>query len=99
MERASYVPILLTKRGELSALADLTPETKVMLTPLFVVHPIDWNWETKAPSKSPADHVSGLGKKLAGCWGANRAFIDPVFVIDEAEPGGGVSHLLRGNGY
>jgi len=43
MERASYVPILLTKRGELSALGDLTPKTKSMLTPLFVVHPLDWN--------------------------------------------------------
>jgi len=94
MERASYLPILLTKRGELSALADLTPETKVMLTPLFVVHPIDWDWETGAPSKSPTDHVSGLGKKLAGCWGGGRAFIDPVLVIDEAEPDGGYSHPL-----
>lgn len=90
MPSTFYVPILPTKRGELSALRDLAADVRDRLTPLFVVHPVDWNFETDAPNKSVEAHITGLGKKIADAWGTSRAFIDPVFVIDETEPTGGL---------
>lgn len=85
MTSTSYVPILLTKRGELSAAADLSMEVRHQLAPLFVVHPIGTDFDTNTPSRSVADHVRGLGTKLARSWLTSRAFIDPFFVIDMSD--------------
>jgi hypothetical protein len=79
----NYVPILLTTAGELSALADLSAEVKANFVPLFVIHPIAFDFETDMPSKTVAQHVSGLGNKIATAWGTDRAFLDPVFLSDE----------------
>jgi hypothetical protein len=84
-----------TKHGELTALAALTPSVKSKLTPLFVVHPIAWDYDTEAPSKSVSDHVAGLGKKLASQWGTNRAFLDPVFLIVDPLQRGNAEHPLH----
>jgi hypothetical protein len=95
MSRRPYLPILLTKRGELSAVADLTADVRQQLTPLFVVHPIDVDFETGLPSKSVAEHVGGLGVKIARTWGTGRAFIDPAFVIDlHSDQTGGLRTLV-----
>jgi hypothetical protein len=83
-DNTHYVPVLLTRRGERSALADLTEDVRSKMTPLFAVHPIDWNYETDAPSKNVDDHIASLGSKLATSWGVNRAFIDLVH-LDMAE--------------
>jgi hypothetical protein len=84
-----YVPILPTKAGELSALVDLTPEVKAALTPLFVIHPIPFDFETDRPSKTADKHVAGLGKKVAtAARGVDRAFLDPIFLSDEPTPNG-----------
>jgi hypothetical protein len=40
-----YVPVLITKRGEHTALRGLPAATKQAMTPLFVVPPIDWDYE------------------------------------------------------
>lgn len=75
-----YVPILLTKRGERSALRELNPALKPQMTPLFVVSPVDWNFDLDEPNKTVDDHVRGLGKELAACWGAGRAAVDLQFI-------------------
>lgn len=90
-----YVPILPTKRGELAAVADLPPDVRSQTTPMFVVHPIDLDFETDVPSKSVAEHVRGLGKKITDNWGIGRAMLDTAFVIDDTDPTGG----LRTIGY
>lgn len=75
-----YVPILLTKRGERSAVRDLDPTLKPQMTPLFVVSPVDWNFDLDEPSKTVDAHVRGLGKELATCWGSDRASVDLQFI-------------------
>src|SRR5688500_3572552 len=90
MSSTSYVPILLTKRGELAAVADLSAPVRNALTPMFVVHPRGIDFQTDGPSKTVAEHVRGLGKKIAESWGAERAFLDTAFVIDETDPTGGL---------
>lgn len=90
MASTTYVPILLTKRGELAAVADLPPDLRPKIMPVFVVHPIDIDFETDSPSKSVAEHVRGLGKKIADSWGTERAMLDTVFVVNDTDPTGGL---------
>jgi hypothetical protein len=88
-----YVPVLLTKRGERSALRDLPPSIKDLITPLFVAAPIDWNFDKEEPAKTIDRHLESLGKDLAECWGTAPAFLDLVF-IDPAERMHGGAHPL-----
>lgn len=81
-----YIPILPTKAGELSALGDLPAGVKAGFSPLFVIHPITFDFETDMPSKTAVQHVSGLGKKIATAWGTDRAFVDSIFLSDEPVP-------------
>jgi hypothetical protein len=83
-DQRHYVPILLTKRGERRGVSDLTPPVKSGLTPLFVVPPYDWNYDTGAPAKTVDQHLSKTGKEISEYWGSDRAFIDPYF-LDDAE--------------
>lgn len=75
-----YVPVVLTKRGERRALADLSPSVKGGLTPLFEVAPIDWDFNLDEPAKTIDAHLRALGDELAACWGSDRAFIDMRFI-------------------
>src|SRR5450432_3942966 len=75
-----YVPILLTKRGERSALGLLGADDKAQMTPLFVVAPVDWNFDTAGPAKTVDAHLRSLGKDLMTCWGTERAFVDLQFI-------------------
>lgn len=75
-----YVPILLAKRGERSAVRDLPAADRHTMTPLFVVPPVDWNFDTDAPAKTIDQHLQNLAKDLAQAWGAQRAFIDMPFM-------------------
>lgn len=83
-----YVPILLTKQGELSGLGDLDAEAKRKFSPLFAVHPIQYDYE-RDTKKTADQHVAGLGRRIAVAWGdAGRAFIDPLFIQGEpVQPG------------
>lgn len=83
----NYVPILLTKMGELSALGDLGDEVKRNFTPLLTIHPIPYDYDNDS-AKTADQHVAGLGKKIASNWGTGRAFIDPIFLRNEPiQPG------------
>ena len=83
-DHRAYVPILLTKRGERSAIRDLDPAQRPRMTPLFAVSPVDWNFDLDEPSKTVDQHVRGLGRELATCWGTEPAFVDLRFFDDGA---------------
>jgi hypothetical protein len=79
-----YVPILPTKSGELSGLTDLDPQVRSSLTPLFMIHPISYDFEADRASKTADQHVAGLGKKIVcAARGVQRAFLDPILISDE----------------
>lgn len=79
-----YVPILLTKRGERSALADIPDGVRRSIRPLFVVPEPDWDYDTGAPKKSVEDHIAALPTDLRECWGTGDAFVDTALLGDEA---------------
>lgn len=80
-----YVPILLTKRGERSALRDLPYSFSSQMTPILVVAPIDWNFDEERPSKSLTDHLARLPNELYLARGNLESFIDLPFLDDDDE--------------
>lgn len=77
-----YVPILLTKRGERRGVGDLDPAVKSRLMPLFVVPPVEWDYEYEAPAKTIDQHLAPVGSDIVACWGAEPAFVDLYFTED-----------------
>lgn len=77
-----YVPVLFTKAGERDAVGDIDDHQKDGFTPLWVVHPIDFDFELNQPKKSIDEHLDKLPGNLNRVW--NRpAFIDTLHVEDE----------------
>lgn len=77
-----YVPILFTKLGERKALGKMSESEKKLLTPLFNVHPIDWDFETDSPKKTVDDHLAKIPANIKESWGDLPAFID-ASIFDE----------------
>lgn len=84
----AYVPVVLLKRGERSALSDSKAATLASLRPLFVVPPVEWDYDNGAPKKSIDQHVGGLPDQLVQCWGTAPAFLDTMFLDDETTASG-----------
>lgn len=83
-----YVPLLLTKRGERRAIESLDPSVGRMLRPLFIVPPVDWDYENDVPAKSETAHLAGLPTQLSNTWGTEDAFLDLNFLSDAPLDGG-----------
>ena len=80
-----YVPALLTRMGERLAIQELTDDVRQAMTPLFVVHPIDFEPGTTQPVRSREAHLSKLARLLRRDWGPRPAFVDLRF-IDSTSP-------------
>jgi hypothetical protein len=48
-DESKYVPVMFTKRGERVALTNTPSAVKERLRPLFVVQPLDWDYENDRP--------------------------------------------------
>src|SRR5204863_7111838 len=74
--------------GEFSALRELKPETKDLLTPLIEVPPIPWDFESEKPAKSINGHLEPIAGKLIGALGEEkRFFVDLLWVQDSQVDG------------
>lgn len=88
VDKKGYVPVLLTKRGERSAVRDLSPVARRAMTPLFVVEPIPWDYEREEDQKSIDEHLAPKAQDLFDAWGVGPAFIDMPFSDDTLMAGG-----------
>jgi hypothetical protein len=79
-----YVPVLFTKAGERDALSEIPDAQKGSFSPLFVVQPIDWDFDNDQPKKTIDEHLSKLPAELVKSWGKHDAFIDTLHVDGEA---------------
>ena len=67
-----YMPILKWRMGEYQALSRLNFD-KSLICPLFVIPPIEYDFEKKKLSKSADEHVSDKPNKIQKKWGLSRA--------------------------
>lgn len=95
----TYIPILYTKRGELSALEDLASEINSRqisesepsftfdftseIIPLFAIQAIDWDFEIGEPKRTVDDHLAKITNALLKKWRGNEAFIDAINLGDD----------------
>lgn len=98
-----YVPILKGKEAEYGALQALASEVKAGLTPLIEPPPVPWDFENERPAKTTAQHLAGVGKKLATSWGTERPlFLDLCWIPEpddeEEHPISAVLDDARSNG-
>ncbi|UXZ55821.1 beta family protein [Halomonas sp. 7T] len=76
MKKINYVPILKWKQGEYTALKELYPQDKALLTPIAEVVPIPTVYdETRDPVELDA-HVSKLPRQMEAHWGTE----DPIWI-------------------
>lgn len=91
--RHAYVPILLTRRGERSAVQDSHRQVLERLTPMWVVAPVPWDAESEGPAKSVEAHVAGLADDLVRAWGLRPAYVDTCY-LDDAPLSNGLHPLV-----
>lgn len=83
MKSSQYVPILLTRRGERTALRELSAQTHERFTPLFVVPPIPFDYEQESPAESLTDYVATIPTDLHEARGSQSAFLDLSFLDEQ----------------
>jgi hypothetical protein len=74
-----YVPVLLTKKGELDALEDVIPSVGNAVVPLLAVHPIDDDADGN-PRRSLDDHLGKIAQRLTQVLSGHEAFVDLLMV-------------------
>src|SRR5882757_5233122 len=79
-----YVPRLLWKQGEYTALLNLHSLSKYDVTPLIDVPEIGFDFETQEDAKSIDEHLEKFGARFKKHWGELWAFID-LKLIDSSE--------------
>lgn len=75
MKYKPYLPILKWRQGEYQALLRLESKIKKSLYPLFVVPPIEYDFESKKPKKTAQEHIEPLVDRIEKKWGLGLASI------------------------
>lgn len=93
-----YVPLLKGKDAEYRSLGDMDGKTKLRLTPLIEIPPIDWDFQNECPAKTLDDHLKKVPDRMATSWGRDRPlFVDLQYVADAGNLSNGqhpVEHLF-----
>lgn len=90
-----YVPILKAKEGEFRALQETRTATKDLMTPLFDVINIPWDYVNDVESKTIDDHLNNIGKKILDYWGQERRFfLDSDLIDGDRLMNDGLTHHL-----
>lgn len=75
-----YMPVLKFRQAEYQALLRLDETIKHSLLPMFIVPPIEYDFEEQRLKKTAVEHVSKLPQRLKDKWGKGTFLLD----IDES---------------
>lgn len=97
-DHPGYMPVLLTRRGERSALDAASHAVRSHLTPMFVMAPVDLVWpeeigQAPSPKRTVSDHVTATTVALKKTWAGLRAFCDTVHLDSSARMADGTHPL------
>lgn len=91
-----YVPMLKAKEGEFKALQETTDTTKDLMTPLFDIIGIPWDYEDGKEAKTIEEHLNKLPKKIVEAWGTSRRlFVDSYILDGDLKMSDGTTHYLE----
>lgn len=71
-----YLPILKWRQGEYQALLRLDPTIKRNLYPLFVIPPVEYDFEEEKLKKTAEEHTSTIADRYMKKWGKQPSLID-----------------------
>ena len=74
--KSIYVPILKWRMGEYQALLRLEDRVKDSIVPLFIIPPIEYDFEEQRPKKTIDEHISPFGQRYRDKWGIRKSLID-----------------------
>lgn len=80
---STYVPILYTKRGERSALNDLSSAIDSAFVPLLVINGVEWDYDNDEPKRTIDDHLHRSVDDLLKKWRGTTCFVDAKEVDDD----------------
>ncbi len=70
------MPVLKWRMGEYQALFRLRSEIKNSIYPLFIIPPIEYDFEMQRQKKTAHEHISPFCSKLSIKWGDKKAILD-----------------------
>ncbi|WP_323773612.1 beta family protein [Alcanivorax sp.] len=73
---AKYMPILKWRQGEYQALLRLEDKYKDVVLPLFVIPPVEYDFEEKKPKKTVQEHIEPFSSRYKSKWGDRAGLID-----------------------
>lgn len=71
-----YVPILKWMQGEYIALEKLDSKSRKKLCPLFIIPPVQFDFDEWRPKHSIQEHIEPMPSRILKKWGKGKAFID-----------------------
>lgn len=77
-----YVPVLKWRTAEYQSLYRLRDTQKPYVVPLFIIPPVEYDFENRRLTKSIQEHIDNFLDKYKKKWGERKAFIDlypPLF--------------------
>lgn len=77
-----YIPILKLKMGEVNALKHLQAEYKAIVTPLFEIPPIPYDYAQEQASKTLDKHIEKVSQVVKSCCNESM-FLDFSYVADD----------------
>ena len=87
-----YVPILMGRQGEYTAMAELSDEARSRMTPLIAVPPVPYDFANEREARTVEEHVRGTAEKIKKAWGERPFFLDSPWLVMDA---GGVRHAIE----
>ena len=72
----SYTPILKWRQGEYQALFKLDDSIKNKIKPIFVIPPIEYDFEEQRPKKTVQEHIQTVPKRYFAKWKNRTSFIE-----------------------
>lgn len=76
MSHKPYMPVLKWRLAEYQALFKLDIAVKQAIFPLFIVPPIEYDFETGENKKNPQEHIEPLIRRIENKWGMGSASLE-----------------------
>jgi hypothetical protein len=71
-----YVPVLKWRTGEYQAIFRLSDHAKNRIAPLFVIPPIEFDFETWSSKHTVQEHIAPFAKRYNAKWKTRHAWVD-----------------------
>lgn len=95
INKDAYVPILKWRMGEYQALLRLKDAVKDAIVPLFIIPPVEYDFDEQRPKKTLEEHISPFADRYRIKWGNRKSLIDIDISLENQSMLSGKGTLLH----